>query len=1521
MNLRNYIGLALPLALLASACETDEVTITRVQPNAIDKQLFEGIWYTRVTTIEADPESIVFEGLSTSMDKVRWDITEELLVAYRSYEFVPYAEGLTDEGRDFFGAPVAAFRIEGHFDIQRSYNPVTGVETAVLVENDQDRPWHERRFMRVDWSQNMVGTPAWFGSASLNGLYQGWSAGQYFVQADDPTNPDRPHITRDYMDFTNQYAMTPSPTYCMFQLLFQYVPRCGFSNTKVRLSFRKVDQSDDYESLYYPDFVEYRDDDGQGLILDNFDVPCQANDSPGPCFERGFAYDARFGNFRINRVAFDRERYLTRSGRIYMAGRYDLWEDSFDATGALIPVEAREPKPVVYYNNVETPPQIQESSLIMGQRWSEPFDETVAFLQNYRTQGGKWADVASFKQAYADKLAHPAGEQYAGMFQVRQNSCNRANIVEYAEANGLMGVVDRVAGGPEGLALGNLEQVCAAMQFEEVQRGATIDPYVAERTGRKLAFRWERKGDLRYNYSNYIEQLQNGPWGIAQFGTDPETGEYLSNIANYFGDAGDRISQNSVDFLQWANGDLSDAEVMNGQYVRDIVFSRRAQNGYDVEENIKSAMSANVKLASSTDKGESTDGGTGGISGGLTDADKYEAMFAGTPLEREHLITDDILRAFAGPALYQPLGQYGGAAPGPNAPGAATANSAGLPGWAQGGGLAGVPGGEMPGQITQAAIDQASPLNWAFVDDYNMYEHAVSELGSVAFDMADFFDPNIDGLASDVKGMPRDEIFEMMQTMLYEAVQGHEVGHAVGLRHNFEASMDPQNYRPEFWDRYYEQLQDGRPTPQNNVRSQEYKYASIMDYALDFTINGWHGLGSYDKAAIRFMYGQLMEAWDPERVTLPDPRKYGSFARHCGVASNQLGGLKFWTDPRSLPQIFGNTPPSDPKCQGQAGVDFDNDTSCDTALDPLFRNMAQIVDDFARVQGTEFVCGVSIQAWNPIFQALEGEDDDVNIPSNPTNIYAARMLVPVDTMIQQDRAMLANQPERDDPNTADINEATNGLDDDNDGVADDKGYDWGTYVHEVEYAYCTDIFAGFSNPFCQRWDAGWDFEEQIQNHMVKYDRDFIFEHFRRDRAPWFGFGNPNVYLSRVVSRRFKPMSDVFQYYLFTRESRLDSSRIDDWRESAIKGLNFLERILTMPDVGRYCLGDDEVYRLESTLEPGAECNEPYDLNTVGYGGGAYLDNRWDEQYFFNTTVIGSFWDKLGALLLLTRSSGFFQFDLSAIFDRRAFSLPYIRVFRDPLFQRFSAAIRDDHEGYRPRLVPELDANCQPVLDANGQPNLVVEPLPFLAGDYGLGSCFEGENIRQRLTATDPNTGVPEFKSIEPGWSYTLRLYALAFGLGNWSSSADFSVDYHRLTKVAIEGLPGDTEWVNTEVVSFTDPETLLEYVAPKVPPFREPTILPLIPEAYYGNRAQRARGQFHEWSVGAQLIEDLNDYKDNVYMPRREACIASAGDQDPTLATTPECTEWDRARTKLADDVGFLNLLRKFTEQAEGIYR
>lgn len=305
---------------VAAGCAPSVGTIDRTQPNGIAKSQFSGLWYTKSTIIDAEPgASSAVDGYSSDLDKIRWEIREDLLVGYRSYEFIPYAEGLTDQGRDFFGAPVVAYPIISHFDIQRQYNTTTGVQSNVIVENTTDRPWYEREYIRVDWTTNKVGTQTQFWTGWVQypeAFFSGSAIVKRFVQAEDPTDPNRPVFTRDYFDITNAYNVSPTPSYCYYTLLYTGVPRCGAQNVNVRLSFRKVDPEADYQSLYYPDVVELRTNGDKPIVVDFNGRTCDHDPAgdprsvrdPGDCHFATFPYFQAFGNFRINRVAFDKER-------------------------------------------------------------------------------------------------------------------------------------------------------------------------------------------------------------------------------------------------------------------------------------------------------------------------------------------------------------------------------------------------------------------------------------------------------------------------------------------------------------------------------------------------------------------------------------------------------------------------------------------------------------------------------------------------------------------------------------------------------------------------------------------------------------------------------------------------------------------------------------------------------------------------------------------------------------------------------------------------------------------------------------------------------------------------------------------------------------------------------------------------------------------------------------------------------------------------------------------------------------
>ena len=154
--------------------------------------------------------------------------------------------------------------------------------------------------------------------------------------------------------------------------------------------------------------------------------------------------------------------------------------------------------------------------------------------------------------------------------------------------------------------------------------------------------------------------------------------------------------------------------------------------------------------------------------------------------------------------------------------------------------------------------------------------------------------------------------------------------------------------------------------------------------------------------------------------------------------------------------------------------------------------------------------------------------------------------------------------------------------------------------------------------------------------------------------------------------------------------------------------------------------------------------------------------------------------------------------------------------------------------------------------------------------------------------------------------------SLAYALANWSSINDDAPEFYRFTKISIRGTPEDVDYpADFQVVEFTDPETYITYRAPVIKPFSEGGLIQEFP-AYYGDKFSRSQGKFHNWSMGASLLQEANAYLTNVWQPAKDACDANG-------PTSNECKTFQQARTAMSEKVGYIDLVRKFNYQAENI--
>src|SRR4030095_1437193 len=119
------------------------------------------------------------------------------------------------------GIVIASWPVLSHFDIRRQYNPTTGEELNVIVENTTDRPWYQREYFRVDWGTNLVASSQW---DPLGGAGYDSESLQYYVS--DPASPDAPvfDVEAGYFDITNKFHLKPK----MIDLGNGPMPACFF---------------------------------------------------------------------------------------------------------------------------------------------------------------------------------------------------------------------------------------------------------------------------------------------------------------------------------------------------------------------------------------------------------------------------------------------------------------------------------------------------------------------------------------------------------------------------------------------------------------------------------------------------------------------------------------------------------------------------------------------------------------------------------------------------------------------------------------------------------------------------------------------------------------------------------------------------------------------------------------------------------------------------------------------------------------------------------------------------------------------------------------------------------------------------------------------------------------------------------------------------------------------------------------------------------------------------------------------
>ena len=659
---RSRIGHLLIGALAATACAQQRSAINRVQADALAKSFFVGNdlastaddpeFYRRGTLVDVG-YGAAQEGLFTStyaqpVSRVRWEITEDSLNARLSYEQI---SGTDDKGNQYTGVGdlkaandgqiVATYKILSHFDIKRDYNPQTGEQLNIIDENTTDRPWYEREYFRVDWSQNLVTDSYGYDTLAMTGVIGGVKYDPFAYTVLDPSSPDAPHFSPSdgYFDVTVKAYATPQQLdlsafggtgtipACLLPAAFvsggtDPYGNCNPIELTIRESYRRV-VDDDYEPASF-DGVRF-----QAIGAFNFS------------YRRGYAQnyglvDQEWSRFISRYNIWDRSHFYAdptaMTGPIACATKATTEDptgdpdadpnrdldgngtaDECQAAGAGARCDVFTQKCTLPYRDrkVRTIPWYVagDATLFDPTNWAvvewdlamKTAVETARLVECRKTNASGCDTTFPMwtgQQDDNDEAVRIARDVDACRRTQGWSATACANLASTEAA--ALATERGVAGDPGPLASGPIAAMPPVIVLCHNPTSAADHPAcggnAATATGAPLA---PRLGDIRYNQVLAVPDPQTpSPWGIMVDGDDPLTGEKVVGSMNIWTAVTDLAAQQLVDLVRYINGEIPTAQITNGTYIQSWVGAAKLGAGRELPTMSRTEIDR--RLAAST---------------------------------------------------------------------------------------------------------------------------------------------------------------------------------------------------------------------------------------------------------------------------------------------------------------------------------------------------------------------------------------------------------------------------------------------------------------------------------------------------------------------------------------------------------------------------------------------------------------------------------------------------------------------------------------------------------------------------------------------------------------------------------------------------------------------------------------------------------------------------------------------------------------------------------------------------------
>jgi hypothetical protein len=1510
-SIRRFV-LAAVTPLVLFGCAEERPPINRVQANALEKAFFVGRldddgddpeFYKRGTIVDVDYGAGT-SGLFTStyaqpLTRIRWEITEYTLNARLSYERI---SGTDSKGEPVAGVErlpttdgqiVASYAIESHFDIRRDYNPTTGEELNVVVENTTDQPWYARGYFRVDWSKNLVTESYDYDTLSQLGVYGGVSYEPVSYTVLDPSDPDAPHFSPPdgYFDVTNKAYATPK----MIDLSglgidIAEFPACWLSSAfgggtepfgncnPIQLTIR-----DSYKRVVDTDYEPMDQDGYRFQVLGAFNFNYRRG------YDRSYGMlDEHWNRFLSRYNIWERSHYYedptTLTGPIACATKETTEDPTGDPTadpnrdddgnGTADECEgAGVGSRCDVYKQKCTLPFRQRASLTIpwymtgDPTYFEPTDWAVqewdvamkSAVQTARLIECRKAGRGDCDSAYPMWTGQQDDNDEAMRLSRDFNACNkelgwgaaecraraRSAAAAIAEERG-------IPGDPSTLAIADVVTLPSVFVLCKNPVEDGDHPACGERG---LA---PRHGDIRYHTVLAVEHPQTpSPWGIMADGDDPLTGEKVVGSMNVWTHVTDLAAQQLVDLVRYVNGQVGTEQITNGQYVRDWTAAAKLGGRGGLPTLTKKEVEERLASATTLDRKAFAE---------LTQAPQPEEIQAALKVGKARMLDVAARSDVASPSLGKVISTM--AAGRGTAIETALINAPMLQ-------LAGLPAGlPVDGDAQKLASPLAlnNPLVRARLREIR--ENALAARGACILNEAP--EPStLTGLAEILaRKFPaaegetpsdrqqRDErMLDYVRRRYHYAVVAHEIGHSVGLRHNFVSSSAPLHYRPQYWQlrtkngsvtaecedavdegsncvgpRYFDPVTDEE---QSNLIWM-WMHSTVMDYPGELA-QDMLGLGVTDFAAARFFYGDTTSVY-----TSPDYAAGTVIGTGISGATDTFGGL--------------------------VGIRYGVRGGPDQGVSEF--HYSQLQNNYGVIHGCYSVYPTQPADWR---EDVDGYWDPVldghivSVDGAPTRCRQE----PVDYVRYTDLRW---------PTTSELN---------------DGFYRGGPSVDalgrtRVPYGFASDNWADLGNVSVLRHDNGADPYEQAQFLISTQENRHIFDNYRRDRTTFSvreaadrAFNRYNVKLQGMAGG-MAFLRSIYQDLGVNNGYSFDSlwpivvnGQAPDNMITATVVFDHFVRALARPEPGEHykragAFGDPVLHSAvdaddfgppaqtgTAILKPPPNVLIPNGttgyLRDVGFGGHPLASNLSSSHGDFDveyTENAGSYYDKINTAILLAESEDRFVSQ-----SRRDFYDARFRAvgMADILPDGFRRVIANALTGDRSILAPHLEANSrgEALLDtdadttrdalANRYP---ARPLgwPSFWPPAGPEICFpsNGRNACTKYSGTggfspiEPESTVPVDPQI--GWEVQKFLIAWTVSYIKANEKSQW-LDQLRLYRVGADSNP---ELNNA--IEWQDPSSGVLYSAASSGK-----------ECLFGTGEDCEGGRLVERSIAARVLEYANE--------------------------------------------------------------